>query len=185
MRFALGAHTLLGELDMLVAYLPTLVSHQEINVSSECVLSLGTSDVIAVLAALVAGLSALYARWAAEEAKRANELALLPPRKAIYDAFHELKTHMTQKGLHPDIEQVSKFYNPSRDATFYVKESLSDELANYYALCFKVADLSRLGNRLYPHEDDEMKIAFNKALAISEEIDEALRLVLKKYAANG
>lgn len=115
---------------------------------SECVFTLSTSDVIAILAALVAGLSALYARWAAKEAKRANELALLSHRKIIYDAFYELKMHMEQRGLRPEMEQVSRFYYPSRDAAFYVKESLSNEITNYYELCFKVADLAKTGNAL-------------------------------------
>lgn len=168
---------------LLVGYIK--VSHQEMIVPSECVLSLGASDVIAVLAALVAGLSALYARWAAEEAKRANELALLAHRKAIYDAFFELKMHMEQRGFRPDMEQVSKFYYPSRDAAFYVKESLSSEIAKYYELCFKVADLARLGNGLYPNESEEVKDAFKQAREISEEIDSSLKAVVKKYAANG
>lgn len=148
-------------------------------------LSLGASEVIAILAALVAGLSALYARWAAEEAKRANELALLSHRKAIYDAFYELKIHMRQRGLRPDMEQVSKFYYPSRDSAFYVKESLSSEIAKYYDLCFKVADLARLGDGLCPSERDEVKTAFDQARKISEEIDSGLKAVVKKYAANG
>lgn len=152
---------------------------------TEYVLSLGTSDVIAVLAALVAGLSALYARRAAEEAKRANEIALLTHRKAIYDAFYELKMHMEQRGFRPEMEQVSKFYYPSRDAAFYVKEPLSSEIAKYFELCFKVADLARLGNGLYPNENETVKDAFKEALEISEKIDKDLKAAVKKYAANG
>lgn len=152
---------------------------------SESVFSLGTSDAIAILAALVAGLSALYARRAADGAKRANELALLSHRKAIYDAFFELKMHMEQRALRPDMEQVAKFYYPSRDAAFYVKESLSSEIANYYEMCFKVADLAKLGNGLYPNESEEIKSAFNRAREASEKIDSALKAVVKKYAANG
>jgi hypothetical protein len=154
-------------------------------VPTECVLTLGTSDVITVLAALVAGLSALYARWAAAEAKRANELALLSHRKAIYDAFFELKMHMEQRRLRPDMEQVSKFYYPSRDAAFYVKESLSNEITKYYDLCFKIADLAKLGNGLYPIETDEIKNSSNQARELAEKIDNSLKIVVKQYAANG
>ena len=54
---------------------------------SECQINIDLSDVIAILAALVAGLSALYARWAWREAKRANEILLSGHKKEIYDAF--------------------------------------------------------------------------------------------------
>lgn len=149
---------------------------------SEYVLSFEVSDVIVTL---IAGLSALYARWAAEEAKRANELSLLSHRKAIYDAFYELKMHMERRGMRPDLEQVSKFYYPSRDAAFYVKKSLSSEIEIYYGLCLKVADFSRLGNSICRNESDEIKKAFNDARKISEPIDRALQAAVKKYAANG
>lgn len=148
-------------------------------------LSLDASDVIALFALLVAGLSALYARWAAMQAKRANELSLLAHRKAIYDAFHELRMHMEQRGHRPDMEQVSKFYLPSKDAAFYFKESLATEISKYYDLCFRVADLARVGNALYPNERDEVKTSAQEARALAEEIDGDLKTVVKKYAANG
>lgn len=151
----------------------------------EPLLAMDASDIIAVLAALIAGLSALYARWAALQAKRSNELSLLAHRKAIYDAFHELRMHMLQRGLRPEKEQVSKFYSPSRDAAFYFKDSLATEIAKYYNLCFRAADLASQGNALYPNENDEMKAAAHAAHEISEKIDENLMAVVKRYAANG
>ena len=59
-------------------------------------ISLSTSDIIAILAFLVAGLSALYARWSSIEAKKANQISLLSGRKEIYIAFFNLKMHMQQ-----------------------------------------------------------------------------------------
>ena len=60
-------------------------------------IKLGTSDVIALLALLVAGLSALYARRSWRESRKSNEISLLAHKKEIYDAFFELKMHMNQK----------------------------------------------------------------------------------------
>ncbi len=151
---------------------------------SECLLTFDKSDMIALLAVLIAGLSALYARWAAMQAKRANELALLNHRKAIYDAFHELRMHMQQRGVRPDLEQVSKFYYPSRDAAFYVKETLSSEISKYYDLCFKVADLAKAGNALFPNESKEIQKIAAQAQHFAEAIDNNLKALIKKYATN-
>ncbi|MNR44660.1 hypothetical protein D3C85_1634300 [compost metagenome] len=76
-------------------------------------IKLDTSDVIALLALLVAGLSALYARWSWREARRANQISMLGHKKEIYDAFFEIKMHMTQKAEFADFGEVFKFYYPS------------------------------------------------------------------------
>jgi hypothetical protein len=151
---------------------------------SQCLLALDSSGLIALLAALFSALAALYARWAAVQAERANELALLAHRKAIYDAFYELRMHMQERRFRPDIAQVSKFYYPSKDAAFYVKESLSNEISEYYDLCFKVADLARVEN-LNPNESDEVKASFSQAQDLAKKIDGNLKALVKKYAANG
>lgn len=80
----------------------------------------------------------------------------------------------------PDLEQVSKFYYPSRDAAYYVKEPLSSDIEVYYGLCLKVADLTRLGNNLYYYESSEIKTAFNAARKISEPIDRDFKVCSKK-----
>ena len=76
----------------------------------ECTLDikLSTSDIISILALLVAGLSALYARWTWSEAEKANKISLLGHRKEIYDAFFELKMHMMQKA---ETANIAKFQN--------------------------------------------------------------------------
>lgn len=56
-----------------------------------------------------------------------------------------------------DLEQVSKFYYPSRNAAFYVKESLSSDIEIYYSFRLNAADYERLWNSLYRNESDEIK----------------------------
>lgn len=148
-------------------------------------ITLSSSDVIAIVAALIAALSALYARWASIEAKRANEISLLGHRKAIFDAFFELKMHMEQRGTRPEMEHVSKFYYPSRDAAVYFEKELSEKVSSYYSKCFKVADLARLGNALYPNETEEIKNLYESAASMSVELEETMSSVIKKCAANG
>tara|TARA_R100000388_G_C7235496_1_gene157566 strand:- start:1221 stop:1676 length:456 start_codon:yes stop_codon:yes gene_type:complete len=148
---------------------------------SECQINIDLSDVIAILAALVAGLSALYARWAWREAKRANEILLSGHKKEIYDAFFELKMHMQQKAEFAELSEVSKFYYPSRNAQLYLSKSLAEKISKYYEACFWVADIhhSRSGydgesmERCKPHIDTEQKLAPEIDKAISELIRSA------------
>ncbi|MDR8017252.1 hypothetical protein [Ectopseudomonas guguanensis] len=146
--------------------------------------TLDISDIIAILAALISGLSALYARWAYSEARRSNEITLLSHRKEIFDAFFELKIHMTQRSMRAELEQVSKFYYPSRDSTIYFESELSDKILKFYDSCFKVADLARTGNVLYPNESEEIKSSYASAMAISSEVESGLLKIIKQCATN-
>ncbi|MHA2879627.1 hypothetical protein ACXZ7R_24975 [Vibrio campbellii] len=101
------------------------------------------SDATAVFSLVVAALSAVYARWAWSEAKKANEISLHTHQKEIYDAFFELKMHMTQKWDSAEVSSVSKFYYPSKNAVFYFDKVLADEISKYFTVCFRIADRNR------------------------------------------
>lgn len=141
---------------------------------------LQSSDLIAIVAVIISGLSALYARWASSEAKRANEISLLSHRKAIYDAFFELKMHMDQQAMRAQMEQVSKFYYPIRDASVYFEKSLSEKVAQYYSQCLNVAGLASVGNALYPNESDEIKKSVADAATLAEVIEQEMSGILRK-----
>jgi len=100
------------------------------------------SDVIALLALLVAALSALYARWSWNESRKANQISLLGHKKEIYDAFFELKMHMTQKAQFAELGEVSKFYYQSKNAKIYLPSSLAKDIEKYFDACFGIADAS-------------------------------------------
>lgn len=106
-------------------------------------ITLSVSDVIAIVAALVAGLSALYARWSWHETKRANKISLLQHQKEIWDAFFELKMHMTQKAKFAELKEVSKFYYHARNAKIYFPRDLSEQIEKYYEACFWISDIHR------------------------------------------
>lgn len=101
------------------------------------------SDATAVISLMVAALSALYARWAWSEARKANQISLHEHQKQIYDSFFELKMYMTQRWDGADISGVSKFYYPSKNAIFYFDKSLAIDIANYFSTCFEIADKNR------------------------------------------
>ena len=142
------------------------------------------SDAIAGMVILISVLSALYARWAASEAKRANKLTLHPHKKMIFDAFMKLKMHMTARGLRPDIKEVSKFYQLSDESNLYLSEQLSGKVKEYYSYCFKAADLAKLGNDLYPNEDPVIHDSVANARKLAPIIEAELRNIIKKYAAD-
>lgn len=135
----------------------------------ECIfeIKLGASDVIALLALLVAGLSALYSRWSWGEARRANQISLLGHKKEIYDAFFELKMHMTQKAEFAELGEVSKFYYPSKNAKFYFPSDLAKDIEKYFDACFCVAVIHQQYNGIsnesrkeyMPHKEVEKELA--------------------------
>lgn len=143
-------------------------------------ITLQSSDIIAIVAVIISGLSALYARWASSEARRANEIALLSHRKAIYDAFIELKMHMAQQAMRAQMEQVSKFYYPTRDSSLYFKKSLSEKVSQYYSQCHNVASLASVGNALYPNECDEIKKSVADAATLAQVIEQEMSSILRK-----
>lgn len=106
-------------------------------------IKLGPSEVIALLALLLAGLSALYARWSWSEAKKANQISLLGHKKEIYNAFFELKMHMTQKAELAEPGEVSKFYYQSKNAKIYLPSGLAQDIEKYFDACFWIADIHR------------------------------------------
>lgn len=143
---------------------------------SECQINMELADIVAIVAALVAGLSALYARWAWAETKRANEISLSGHRKEVYDAFFELKMHMQQKAEFAELAEVSKFYYQSKNAQLFFPKSLAEKVSKYYEACFWIADVHRrkgghdeeIMEKCKPHLDAEQELAPEIDKAISD-----------------
>lgn len=57
-----------------------------------------TAIVVAVGAAFVAALAALYARWQAVAAQRANEISLHESRLAVHKGLGRFRTHISARG---------------------------------------------------------------------------------------
>lgn len=146
--------------------------------------NIDSSDLIAVAAVLVSGLAALYAKWAWREANRANELTLLGHRKAIYDAFFALKAHMTQYDQSAQINEVSKFFYPSRDASLYFAPKLAELISDYYAACFRVANLAR-ARPLSEEELIDIQTNLEKSAKLAPEIEKSIYCVISRVSESG
>nr|WP_289113625.1 hypothetical protein [uncultured Halomonas sp.] len=135
----------------------------------DCLLEfkLETSDLIALLALLVAGLSALYARRSWREAKQANNISLLAHKKEIFDAFYDLKRYMVAKAQFAESGEISKFYYHQRNAKIYLPSDLAEDIEKYYNACFWISEIRRRdggltkdnGAEFQPHLDIEKKLA--------------------------
>lgn len=149
---------------------------------SMCQIDLGISEVIALLALLVAGLSALYARWSWRESTRANEISLLAHKKEIYDAFFELKMHMTQKAEVAELAEVSKFFYPSRNASLYLPE-LSDKIKQFYEACFWVANIHHQTDGANQESMEKCKPHLAIVDELSSDLDASITSLMRRASA--
>jgi hypothetical protein len=143
-------------------------------------LNMSTSDVIAILALLIAGLSALYARWSWRETRKANQISLHTHKKEIYDAFFELKMHMTQKAESAELGDVSKFYYPSRNAKIYFPSKLSKDIEKYFEACFWIAHKNREYGGMSKESREECKPYILVEQELGQSIENEIIGLLKK-----
>lgn len=146
-------------------------------------IKLGTSDVIALLALLVAGLSALYARWSWRETKRANQISLLEQKKEIYDAFFELKMHMVQKSQFAEQSEVSKFYYHSKNSKIYLPSGLAEDIEKYFDACFWIADIHRKNGGITKESSIECKSYIETEKNLAPKIEKAILKLLQEARA--
>lgn len=143
-------------------------------------LKLSSSDIIAVFAFLVAGFSAFFAYTSWNEVKRANRISLSSSINEIYDAFFELKMHMSQKSQFAEVSEISKFYYHSKKAKIHLPSPLAEDVEKYFDACFWLADIHRknggitkeIGVESSPHLETEKMLA--------PKIDYALSKLLQK-----
>ena len=77
------------------------------------------SDWIALLAATIGLLAALYARWVWSEARKTNLLALHANRLEVFRAFNSLRQAVQERGASVEEQRVAMFHNPCQEAKFY------------------------------------------------------------------
>lgn len=77
------------------------------------------SALVALGSAFVSGLSALYARWQAGAAKRANDIALHESRLSIYKGLARFRVHLTGNGPNLKEEEVWRFLEAAEMSDFY------------------------------------------------------------------
>lgn len=144
---------------------------------------LSSSDIIAIFAVLVAGLSALYARWSWAESKKANFISLLAERREIHRAFIELKHHMVQKGQFAISAEVGKFYWANKMAPFYFPKEIAKDLDTYYDACHWLAYYNIPGEEKTSEEKEKIKNYFATERKLSKELEEKITNFLQNKNA--
>jgi uncharacterized protein (TIGR03382 family) len=146
-------------------------------------IELSTSDVMALLAMLVAGLSALYARRSWREARRANQISLLGQKKEIYYAFFALKMHMIQRSELAEMKEVSKFHYPAMNANIYLPSKLAKSVDTYFDACFRIADIHQQFNGMTTKSREECKPHIATERSLAPKIEKELIKLLKESQA--
>ncbi|MCS6233943.1 hypothetical protein G3495_02165 [Shewanella baltica] len=109
---------------------------------------------LAVISALIALLSALYARYAYTQAKKANQLTIHNLIKPIYVAFDNLTNHMDLHGKYANKSEVQKFCPYKMEVPLYLNKTIARDIDDYWRACFDMSDLSARtsSGRLSPEE---------------------------------
>ena len=91
-------------------------------------MSLTSSDLVAICGALVACLSALYARWAVKEAKRQNEISIHTERLNVYKGVNSFSSKLAQNGPTIAESNVWVFLEWVQLSEFYFSKAIHQRL---------------------------------------------------------
>ncbi len=116
-----------------------------------------TATAIAVTAALVAILSALYARWQALAAGRANEIALHDSRLRVYNGLVRFRIHISAHGTEIKEEEVWKFAEVAELSEFYFPAGLAHRINAIFDDALKLLSLNKQWEELRKYEPEKAK----------------------------
>lgn len=100
------------------------------------------ATVVAVGAAFVAALSALYARWQAMAAGRANEISLHENRLAVYKGLARFRVHITAVGVGLKEEEVWRFAEIAELSEFYFPPKIHPRMNGVFEQALKLMSLN-------------------------------------------
>jgi len=101
-------------------------------------MALQQSDYIALVSAGIAALSAIYARWAVNEAKKANEISLHFYKVEIYEEVVSFSDCFTGVFTVPSISRLAQFQKKAvQRAELYLPTELYVELKSIYEHCYE------------------------------------------------
>lgn len=103
-------------------------------------MNITTSDVIAVIAILVASLAALYARWSAKAAERSNQIALHDPRVEIYLELRKFENCFRGFLSYPTDDDLDMFYEKAVVMSeLYFEPAISTSFNEMYENCWNLS----------------------------------------------
>jgi len=97
---------------------------------------------VAIGAAFVAALSALYARWQAVAAGRANEIALHENRLAVYKGLARFRAHISARGVTIKEEEVWRFSEVVELSEFYFPSTIYPRLNKIFEDALKLLSMN-------------------------------------------
>lgn len=101
-----------------------------------------TFTVISILAALVAALSAVYASWQAQAAKRANSIALHDSRLSVYKGIVRFRAYISARGTDIKEDEVWKFAEVSESGEFYFPAPIHARLESVFERALQLLSLN-------------------------------------------
>lgn len=100
------------------------------------------SALVAFGAAFVSALSALYARWQANAAKRANEIALHENRLRVFNSLSRYRVHLTSRGASIAEEEVWRFAEAVELSEFYFPKKIQPMLQGIFDESLKLLSIN-------------------------------------------
>ena len=143
------------------------------------------SDYVSLTAAAIALLAALYARWTAGEAKRANDISLHVHKVEIYEEVVAFSDCFRGLFTVPSEERLETFHNKAvRRAEIYLSQQVHYELTKIYEHCHKSElwlDIvnSKGGSSTLPNEYEvraEYKAVLNQLYPVIKSIKNEARI---------
>lgn len=112
---------------------------------------------VAIGAAFVAALSALYARWQAIAAGRANEIALHENRLTVYKGLARFRAHISARGTSIKEEEVWRFSEIVELSEFYFPSTLYPRLNKVFEDALKLLSLNDEWEEARRHNEEQAK----------------------------
>lgn len=114
-----------------------------------------TATLIAVGAAFVAALSALYARWQALAAGHANEIALHENRLTVYKGLVRFRAHISAHGTSIKEEEVCRFAEAAELSEFYFPPHIHPRLDAIFEQAMKLLSLNDEWEQAKQYDQDK------------------------------
>lgn len=116
-----------------------------------------TATIVAICAALVAALSALYARWQASAAARANEISLHETRLNVYKGLARFRAHISACGTGIKEEEVWRFAEIVEMTEFYFPPDVHPRLNAIFEQALKLLSLNDEWEDAKRYDQDKAK----------------------------
>lgn len=103
---------------------------------------MGVSDLISLCSAVVAMLAAVYARWQAMGARKANEISLHENRFKVYSALARYRVHLTGQGTNVREEEVWRIADAAELSDFYFPPEIPSRMQRIFERSLELLSLN-------------------------------------------